>query len=182
MAKQKPKRKSPIFNAEPYQNYNASISFGSEIVWAVQHVRQDIALMGRRTEVDEYAPGAIHVLRKLCEGEEKSGHIYEAEVLHWQATVFAWFDRVEKLIPPRLRMAYRANLEDDFRVILAAAGGALVLFSQREADMRYLPVPFESDAALTQARASADKKYPVRLGSALHEYLKACIRKLVEEP
>lgn len=123
MTKRKNSGKSPIFRAEPYRNENASISFGAAIVGAIQAVRKDVAIMSQRTEVDEYAPGAIHVLRKLCQDEEKSLHLYKAEVLEWQAVVFAWLDRVEERIPDTLRSDYRANLQDDFNVILAAAGG-----------------------------------------------------------
>lgn len=179
MGKRKSPRRSPIIFAEPYRNENAAISFSAGIGRAVFLVREHVAILPTRDEVNEYAPGAIHALRKLCEGEAPSGHLHAVEVEHWRDLARNWLDRVEEQIPPDLRTDYRARLEDDFRVLLAAAGG--IQFSQREADTRYLPVPFESDAALKAARAAAERKHPVRLGSALHEYLKECVRKLIAD-
>lgn len=179
MGKKKVTPRSPIIYANPYRNENADISFSAGIGRAVQLVREHVAILPTRDEVNEYAPGAIHALRKLCEGERPSGHIYAVEVEEWRDVTRRWLDRVETMIPPNLQAQYRAHLEDDFRVILAAAGG--VLFSRREASVRYLPVPFESDEALRAARAAAESKHPVRLGSALHEYLKECVRELLVE-
>jgi hypothetical protein len=182
MAKRRSEVRSPIFCAEPYRNENADISFGAALVGAVQAIRQDIATLAERKEVDEYAPGSLHALRKLCEGEERSLHIHKQEVMEWRETMFHWLDRVEASIPRKLRAEFRLKLEEDFRVILASAGGSPVLFSREEANTRYLPVPFASDEALQKARAAADRKYPVELGSALHEYLEECIRKLLNDP
>jgi hypothetical protein len=179
MGTRKSAPRSPIIHANPYRNENADISFSAGIVLAVQLVRAHVAILPTRDEVNEYAPGAIHALRKLCEGERPSGHIYKVEVEEWRDLTLQWLDRVEEKIPPNLRAEYRAHLEEDFRVILTAAGG--MLFSRREANMRYLPVPFDSEEALRAARAAAERKHPVRLGSALHEYLKECIRKLLAE-
>jgi hypothetical protein len=182
MAKRRSEARSPIFCAEPYRNEDADISFGAAIVGAIQAIRQDITMLAERDEVDEYAPGSIHVLHKLCEGEDRSLHIHEQEVLEWRETMCHWLDRVEASIPRKLRAEFRLKLEEDFRVILASAGGSPVLFSREEANTRYLPVPSESDEALRKAKAAADRKYPDELGSALHKYLEECIRKLLNDP
>jgi hypothetical protein len=182
MAKRRPAARSPIACGKPHLNDRASLSFGATIIGAVQDVRKDIAILAKRQDISESAPGAIHALRKLCEGEEASLSIHEEEVLRWRETIFQWWDAVADEIPRGVREEYCASLEDDFRVILASAGGSPVMFSPREADVRYIQVPFDSDEALAQARSAADRQFPVRRGSALHEYLKECIHKLVGDP
>ena len=73
MAKKKKKTSDEfeVFSSHPHQNYNGSVSFGTVVLTAVYEVRQSIAIMNERSNADEYAPGAIHALRKLCEGEKE---------------------------------------------------------------------------------------------------------------
>lgn len=170
-----------VFSSQPHQNYNASIYFGAIVRGAVDEVRQGVALMSQRSITDEYALGAIRALRKLCEGEkEKFLCIYKLEVIEWQATVQTWFERVKDEIPQGIRQKLLEEINEDLRILLSCAGGPTVLFSRSEANSRYIRLTFESDEALEQAKKLADRKHPVQLGSALHEYLYKCIQELVD--
>jgi hypothetical protein len=169
---------SKIYSAELHGNENASIMFGAALAGAVQDVRAHIDDLATSRKADEWAPGAIHALRKLCEGEGESGQIYRTEVEQWQATFFAWFARVKKHFPAHLAKKFQANAEDDFRTILKCAGMRDNSW-RREAPKRHIQISFENYAALEAARDAADEKYPVDLGSALHKYLESCVAELV---
>jgi len=142
-------------------------------------VREQIASLATSRKADEWAPGAIHALRKLCEGERESGQIHRLEVEEWQATFFAWFERVKKHFPPKLVKKFQANAEDDFRTILKCADGLPEYYWRSEAPKRHIQVSFKNEAALDAARDAAEEKYPVDLGSALHNYLESCVKELV---
>lgn len=170
---------SKIYSAELHGNENASIQFGAAIVGAVQSVRQGMANLETSRKADEYAPGAIHALRKLCEGEKESGHIHRIEVEEWQASFFAWFNRVKKHFPDKLAKKFQTNAEDDFRAILKCATEMPESYWRREVPKRHIQLSFENDAALKAARHAAEEKHPVDLGSALHKYLQSCIAELM---
>lgn len=170
---------SKIFSAELHRNENASLMFGAALAGAVQHVRAHIADLATSRKADEWAPGAIHALRKLCEGEDQSGQIYRSEVEQWQATFFAWFERVQKYFPPKLVKKFQANAEDDFRTILRCASNMPDNYWRDEAPKRHIQISFENAAALEAARDAAEEKHPVDLGSALHTYLESCVAELV---
>jgi hypothetical protein len=170
---------SKIHSAELHGNENASIEFGAAMVGAVQSVRESIAALATSRKADEYAPGAIHALRKLCEGEQASGQIHRVEVEEWQATFFAWFERVKKHFPAKLAKPFQANAEDDFRTILKCATKMPESFWRNEVPKRHIQIAFKDAAALEAARDAAEEKHPVDLGSALHKYLESCIKELV---
>src|SRR5688572_2647244 len=112
---------SKIYSVQLHGNENASIMFGAALAGGVQRVREHIDDLATSRKADEWAPGAIHALRKLCEGEDESGQIHRIEVEEWQATFFAWFARVKKHFPSKLVKKFQANAEDDFRTILKCA-------------------------------------------------------------
>ncbi len=171
-----------IFSSELHRNENASIEFGGAIVRAVRAVRQGISVLAKSRKADEYAPGAIHALRKLCEGEGQSSHIYRLEVEEWKDFFFAWLNRVKRWFPDGYADEYEKNAEDDFRVILECANEMPEYFWRNEVDKRHIRVAFKNDKDLDAARKAAEEKFPVQLGSALHEYIDRCIATLVDEP
>lgn len=171
-----------IYSDELHCNDNASIQFGSAILGAVGNVRRYVSILATSRKADEYAPGAIHVLRKLCDGEPHYliSELHRQEVEEWKTVFFQWFERVKRHFPEEYRDAFRANAEDDFRVILAYSGGKLGDFEWRkEAEERHIKISFKNETALEAARKAADEMYPVRLGSALHQYIDRCIAKLM---
>ncbi len=170
-----------IFSADLHCNENASIEFGAAIVGAVQNVRQSIAILANSRKADEYAPGAIHALRKLCAGEGKSSHIHRLEVEEWHETFLAWFSRVKRWFPKELVEEFRANAEADFRILLKCASDTPESFWRKDVSARHIQISFPSDAALKAAREAADQKHPVKLGSALHKYLEVCVSQLIDE-
>jgi hypothetical protein len=170
---------SKISSAQLHGNENAAIMFGAALAGAVQDVRAHIADLATSRKADEWAPGAIHALRKLCEGERESGQIHRGEVEEWQATFFAWFQRVKKRFPATLAQKFQANAEDDFRTILKCATGMPEYFWRPDVHKRHIQISFENAAALQAARDAAEEKHPVDLGSALHKYLESCVAELV---
>jgi hypothetical protein len=170
---------SRIYSADLHGNENASIEFGAAIARAVQGVRAQIDTLATSRKADEYAPGAIHALRKLCEGEDTSGQIHQVEVEQWHATFAAWFQRVKKHFSATLAKKFQANAEDDFRTILKCACRLPDNLWRNDLPKRYTQISFPNDAALDAARDAADEKHPVELGSALHKYLEACVADLV---
>lgn len=170
---------SKIHSAQLHGNENAGIEFGAAIAGAVQRVREQIAALKTSRKADEYAPGAIHALQKLCDGEDESGQIHRIEVEEWQATFFAWFQRVKKHFPPKLVKKFQANAEDDFRTILKCATGLPEYYWRSDVPKRHIQISFENEAVLDAARDAAEEKYPVDLGSALHKYLESCVAELV---
>jgi hypothetical protein len=170
---------SKIYSPHLHGNENAGIEFGAAIAGAVQSVREQVASLANSRKADEYAPGAIHALRKLCDGEQESGQIHRLEVEEWQAVFFAWFGRVKRHFPPQLVKKFQANAEDDFRTILKCASPMPEYFWRSEVPKRQIKISFENTAALDAAREAADQKHPVDLGSALHKYLESCVAELV---
>jgi hypothetical protein len=170
---------SKIHSAELHRNENASILFGAALVGGVQHVRAHIAHLATSRKADEWAPGAIHALRKLCDGEKESGQIHRIEVEEWQATFFAWFARVKKHFPANVAKKFQANAEDDFRTILKCATEMPEGFWRDEVPKRHIQISFKTYEALEAARDAAEEKHPVDLGSALHKYLESCVAELV---
>lgn len=170
-----------IVSSELHRNDNASLMFGTAIVAAVRNVRPLIAILAGSRKADEHAPGAIHALRKLCEGEGQSGSIYRQEVEEWKACFFKWFHRVKRWFPDEHADEFLANAEEDFRVILECSNEKPEYFWRSDVDERHLSVTFENEQALDAARKAAEEKHPVELGSALHKYIEKCIAALVEE-
>lgn len=168
-----------IHTSDLHGNENASITFAAAILGAVWDVRSSIANLARSRKADEYAPGAIHALGKLCEGEKECGHICRQEVEEWHSTFLAWFDRVKRLFPAQLAKKFLANAEADFQAILACSVQMGDSFWRKSADERHIRITFKNDHALKAARSAAEEKHPVELGSALHKYLTACIDTLV---
>ena len=170
-----------IYSSDLHRNENASITFGAAIVGAVWNVRSSISDLAHSRKADEYAPGAIHALRKLCEGESEMdcGHIHRQEVEEWRSTFRAWFDRVKRLFPAKLAKKFLANAEDDFRAILACSVEMPESYWRGSVDERHIQITFKNDNALKAARSAAEAKHPVKLGSALHKYIEACIDTLV---
>lgn len=170
---------SKVYSAELHGNENASIEFGAAVLGAVQSVREQMAGLATSRKADEYAPGAIHALRKLCAGEKQVGCVYRTEVEEWQTTFFAWFARVKKHFPAKHVQKFQANAEDDFRTILKCAVKMPEYFWREEVPKRHIQISFADQAALDAARDAAEEKHPVDLGSALHEYLESCVAELV---
>jgi hypothetical protein len=171
-----------IFSSDLHRNENASITFGGAILGVVWDVRSDIANLAKSRKADEYAPGAIHALRKLCEGEDSDcGQIYRLEVEEWHATFLAWFERVKRFFPAQHAKKFLANAEDDFRVILESSVKMPESYWRDDVDKRRIKITFKNEEALDAAQLAAEEKHPVDLGNALHEYIGACIRRLVGE-
>src|SRR5689334_5060357 len=139
---------SSIFSAHLHGNENASIGFAVVIIGAVERVRDEMANLVTSRKADEYAPGALHALRKLCAGEPATGQIHRVEVEEWQATFFTWFQRVKKHFPANLAKRFQANAEEDFRTILKCADEMPESFWRQEALKRHVPISFENEAAM----------------------------------
>jgi hypothetical protein len=169
---------SKIYSAQLHGNENAGIEFNVVILKALQVVRDQMAELATSRKADEYAPGAIHALRKLCEGEKEPG-IHRLEVEEWEATFFAWFERVKKHFPAGLRNKFLANAKADFLALLKCADEMPEYFWREDIEKRHVQIEFKDEAALEAARDAAEKKHPVDLGSALQKYLESCIAKLV---
>ena len=167
------------YSSKMHGNDNASVSFGANIVGAVWEVRKTIANLATSRKADEYAPGAIHALRKLCEGEGKDLSIPRQEAEEWQACFMAWYQRVKRHFSEVAARDFLANAEDDFRVILECSSKMPEFMWRKDVDKRFIMVPFENQAARDAADTAADEKHPVKLGSALQEYLKRCVAELV---
>lgn len=170
-----------IYSSDLHGNENASITFSAAILGAVWKVRSSIPHLAHSRKADEYAPGAIHALRKLCEGEGEKvcGHIHRQEVEEWRSTFRAWFDLVKRLFPAKLAKKFLANAEDDFQAILACSVQMPESFWRNSVDERHIQITFKNDNALEAARSAAEEKHPVKLGSALHKYIQSCIDTLV---
>jgi hypothetical protein len=71
--------------------------FNAVVSAAVDKVRTTIGQLSTSRKADEYAPGAIHALRKLCEDEADANllGVYRPEVEEWRDCLFQWFDRVK---------------------------------------------------------------------------------------
>lgn len=170
-----------IFSSELHRNDNASTQFDVAIIMAVERVRQSIASLSKSRKADEYAPGAIHALRKLCDGEGRNLSIHQLEVEEWRDCFFAWFERVKKAFPKQHAARFQENAHDDFRAILECATNLSESFWRQKAAERSIQISFKTEADLTAARKAADEKYPVRLGGALHQYIERCVAELVGE-
>lgn len=169
-----------IYSSKPHKNENAAIQFGAAIAGAVREVRQSISALVKSRKADEYAPGAIHALRKLCDGETSRGHIHRKEVEEWRACFLAWFKRVKRWIPDQYADEFLHNAQDDFRVILDCSDKMPEDLWRQDVDKRHIQVTFKNEAALKAARQAADEKHPVKLGNALHKYLESCTQELVQ--
>ena len=171
-----------IVSGELHHNDNASIQFQSAIVLAVREVRKSFALLAASRKADEYAPGALHALRKLCDGERPSGHLHRQEVLEWQAGFAAWFRRVKKSFPVEFANQFQANLAEDFQAILSCSTEMPESFWRKEVDQRDIRITFANQEALNAARKAAEEKHPVPLGGALHKYIEQCLATLTVQP
>src|SRR6478736_6487636 len=160
-----------IYSSELHRNENADICFGATIGGCVDNVRRHIVNLGTSKKVDEWAPGYIHALRKLCEGERECRHVYTAEVEEWRATFLSWFERVKRHFPAAHAKKFLANAESDFKVIVAASQAWPEFLWRQQSQERRISISFANEAALDAARAAAEEKHPVRLGGALHHYL-----------
>ncbi len=76
-----------------------------------------------------------------------------------------------------MREEFRVNAEDDFQVLLELSGNCGEEWRSTALE-RKIKITFPTEEALKRARRLADEKYPVELGSALHDYLDSAIRKL----
>jgi hypothetical protein len=83
------------------------------------------------------------------------------------------------LFPAKLAKKFLANAEDDFRAILACSVEMPESYWRDSVDERHIQITFKNDNALKAARSAAEAKHPVKLGSALHKYIQACIDTLV---
>lgn len=167
------------YSAKLHGNENGSIEFGACVYGVLREVRKSIANLADSRQVDEYAPGAIHALRKLCEGES-CGSLARLELKEWEQTFFAWFDRVQKKLSPAVAKQFRAHAEEDFRILGKAAVDLPEYFWREQANERSILVTFESEEVLDAVRDAAEEKHPVDLGNALHKYLEQCAADLLD--
>jgi hypothetical protein len=176
-----------IVSGELHRNENSSMQFSISILLTVQQVRSRIADLAKSRKADEYVPGAIFALKKLCAGEaalvRSSGHVIRQEVEEWRTALAEWFRRVQRHYPDACAAAFEKNLEQAFRVILKCAVDLDEYFWRDRVDEheRQFGITFPSREALDAALKAADEKYPVHLGNALDKYLKRCIAELVDE-
>jgi hypothetical protein len=170
---------SKINSSELHKNENGAICFGAAIVGVVWDVRENIANLADSKKADEWAPGAIHAQRKLCEGERQCGHVYTSEVEEWRAIFRAWFERVKRFFPATHAKKFLANAESDFKVILTASEPLPEYFWRKDSEQRHILIKFPNEAAREAACQAAEEKHPVDLGGALHTYLEKCANKLV---
>ena len=166
------------YSAEMHRNENASIQFNACVIGVLNDVRQTVANLTDSRKADEYALGAIHALRKVCEGERECSSLPRAEVQEWEQVFWAWFERVQNKFTPAIAKKLRANADDDFRVLLLVAVDLPEYFWRKASLQRAVQVTFSTDKQLEAARRAAEKKYPVDLGSALHQYLERCAAEL----
>jgi hypothetical protein len=121
----------------------------------------------------------LQLQRKLCEGEGKDLSIPRQEAEEWQACFLAWFGRVKRHFAEEVAGDFLANAEDDFRVILECSSKMPEFMWREDVDKRFIMVEFANQAARDAANVAADQKYPVKLGSALQQYLMRCAAQLV---
>lgn len=171
-----------ITTADLHQNDASSSAFSVCILSLLAWVRQYMATLEASRKADEQAPGSLHALRKLCDGESQMwqvrSYLHRSEIEEWQEIFFAWLNRVNRWIPKELQADFKKNAEDDFRVLLELAGNGSDASWRKKSLERSIKITFESDEALKKARKLADEKYPVKLGSALHKYIDAAIQDL----
>lgn len=166
-------------------NYNSSMSFNISIKRVIDWVRQDISYLAKSRKADEYAPGAIRALSKICQGE-KCKHLidydlYDSEVESWKNIFFSWFNRVKRHYGEEERELFVKNAENDFKILLEAAKSGPKEYWEEKSLIRSFPIQFETQEKLDSARKAAEIKHPVELGSAIHKYIYRCIDELFEE-
>ena len=167
------------YSAKMHGNENASIQFNACILNVLDHVREGVGNLVDSRKADEYALGAIHALRKLCDGERLSAPLARSEVKEWEETFWAWFERVQKKLDPKIAKQLRANAADDFRVLNAAAADLPEYFWREDSLKRSIQITLPSGKQLQAAFSAAERKHPVSLGSALHNYLERCVAELI---
>lgn len=171
-----------ISSSELHRNDESSSAFAVCILTLRDWVRMHVAFLAKSRRADEQAPGSIHALRKLCDGEDEMwqvrSYLHRTEVEEWRDIFFAWLKRVNRWIPEHLREDLRLNAEEDFEVLLDLAGNAQEHSWRKESLERSIKISFDSEQALQEAKNRADEKHPVQLGSSLHEYIYSAIRDL----
>lgn len=169
-----------ITSPQLHRGDNADLQFGACVIGVIREVRRSMRALAESRRADEAAPGAIYALQKLCEGNDGS-NVFTQEAEQWQATFFAWLDRVQRHIPKEYVETYRANAEEAFRVILEASHYMPESLWRNEANQRHLLISFPNDEAFRHACDAADEQHPVKPGHALSKYLERCARELTQD-
>jgi len=175
-----------ISKKQPYLNHDARGGFDVIAVRAIEQIRLDMDTLRNSRSAGQAAPGAIHALRKICEGEDFDMGIHREEVEEWREDVRAWLRRVNRWIPAAVRKSYAANIEADFKIILKAAIAQKTPFFQPA--MRTITVPVLNAETLAAAVHAANEKNPLQLRkylplreeASLIDHLQNCITQLIE--
>lgn len=169
-------------SVELHKGDNASLAFEASVVALVDRVRESIGALRKSRKLNEWAPGALHALAKVCAGERQLVTLNRGEVEEWREVFFAWLERVEKKQDPLARAPYRESAESAFAAIVDASTDWPEHVWRDSSRERHIAVTFPNDEARMRARTVANERHPVALGSALHEYLRSCIEALTAEP
>lgn len=172
---------SKIYSAEIHKNENASIIYGGLVINVIREIRTSVGALKDSKKADECAPGALHALRKLCEGEDRTFNASKAEVAEWNEVFFTWFNRVKRHIPEELREHFKENLTRDFEIISQHADDRPEWEWRKQSLERRLTLTLENESMLNAYGQAAEEKHPVKLGNALHEYLKNCLTALIDK-
>ncbi len=60
-----------IISSKIHENDEASSAFAVSVMSQLEWVRMHVSFLKKSRKADEQAPGSIHALRKLCDGEKK---------------------------------------------------------------------------------------------------------------
>jgi hypothetical protein len=164
-----------IFSGELHRNENAAMSFGGLIYDAVRSLRLYMSRLAGSRKADEGAPGALHALRKLCEGEKQCGGIHRVEVEEWKCCFDAWFTRVKRHFPAKFANEFSAKAADDFRVIFESADEQPEYFWRPWVKKRFHRIIFDSDDHFEKAMAASKEKH----GIHFDEFLKRSVAGLL---
>jgi hypothetical protein len=161
---------------------NASLAFGSAVYALVGNVRESIGALTRSRKLNEYAPGSLHALAKLCKEEPQLLPLNRGEVEEWRSVFFRWLDRIERKQPPEARAAFRSAANNAFDTLLDASTDWPESQWRSASRERSVTVVFPDAEARHAATDAAEQQHPVELGSALHAYLHTCIAALTGAP
>lgn len=170
-----------ILSSELHKNDRASSAFGFCVQSLLRSARFHAGELEKGKSADIGAPGSIHALAKVCDGESRL-HVPKEEIELWKKNFFGWLKRVERHFPPELLQAYQENAEADFNRILKGATSSPPSFWRAASLEREFSITFPDEESLQRAHEAAKTHHPVQLGIALRKYLENCVESLVNQP
>ena len=163
-----------VRSALPHENEKGRQGFRIAVTRMIWAVREQFDLLGRVTWADAGFTGAIRALRKAVEGDGPIESLGLAEVESWEKQVTNWWNKVHREVPSEIQEQRITQIRNDLNALKADANRR----GAPDPGTRYLYVKTESPEDNKSLRIAADRIVPVRLGSALHEYLQRCLESL----